>query len=151
MITRVGRADLDELLALMRRYCEFYEAGPSDAALRALSLTLIERPDTAGVQLIARDDEHGTAVGFATLFWTFSTLAAAEIGVMNDLYVDPDARSQGVGAALIAACESECAKRDVRVMEWETAPDNDRAQALYDRFEVARSTWLHYSLGVTLR
>jgi hypothetical protein len=68
-ITRVGACDLDELIPLMRGYCDFYEVAPGDAALRALALTLLEHPDTAGVQLIARDDQ-GTAVGFATLFWS---------------------------------------------------------------------------------
>ncbi len=151
MITRVGREDLDELLPLMRGYCEFYAAGPSDAALRALSLTLIERPDSDGIQLLARDDDDGRAVGFATLFWTFSTLAASAIGLMNDLYVDPQVRGKGVGAALIAACVAECAARGLPVLEWATAPDNTRAQALYDRFGAARSEWLNYTLVVTPR
>lgn len=150
MIARVGRADLDDLLPLMRGYCEFYEAGPSDASLRALSLTLLANPDTAGLQLIARD-EHGSAIGFATLFWTFSTLTACAIGLMNDLYVDAKARRKGVGAALIEACEAECAARGVAVLEWATAPDNARAQALYDRFGAARSEWVNYTLSVTPR
>ena len=29
----------------------------------------------------------GGRVGFATIFWTWSTLSAARIGVMNDLFV----------------------------------------------------------------
>ena len=96
MISRVGRADLDDLLPLMRGYCEFYDVAPSDAALRALSLTLIENPDTEGIQLIARGDD-GAARGFATLYWTFSTLVASAIGLMNDLYVCPEARGSGLG------------------------------------------------------
>ena len=150
MITRVAIADLDELLPLMRGYCDFYEVAPPDAALRALALTLIEHPDTSGVQLIARDDE-GTAIGFATLFWSYSTLAATAIGVMNDLYVDAGARSRGLGAALIRACEGECANRGVLLLEWETAPTNMRAQALYDRFGAARSKWISYTLAVSSR
>jgi GNAT superfamily N-acetyltransferase len=150
VIARVGLADLDDLLPLMRGYCEFYEVGPSDAALRALSLTLIESPGTSGVQLIAREDD-GAAIGFATLFWTFSTLAASEIGLMNDLYVDPGVRGKGVGAALIAACASECADRGLPVLEWETAPDNVRAQALYDKLGATRSEWFAYTLALTPR
>jgi GNAT superfamily N-acetyltransferase len=149
-ITRVGVGDLDELIPLMRGYCDFYEVAPGDAALRALALTLLEHPDTAGVQLIARDD-HGTAIGFATLFWSYSTLSAAAIGVMNDLYVDAAARSTGVGAALIRACETACANRGVDVMEWQTAPTNARAQSLYDRFDATRSEWISYTLAVTPR
>jgi GNAT superfamily N-acetyltransferase len=152
VIARVGRADLDDLLPLMRGYCDFYEVAPSDAALRALSLNLLANPDTAGMQLIARADGAGAgAVGFATLYWSFSTLAAGAIGVMNDLYVDPGARGGGVGAALIEACEAECDAHGVTVMEWETAPGNARAQALYDRFDAERSEWIAYSLAVRRR
>jgi GNAT superfamily N-acetyltransferase len=150
VITRVGVADLDDVVPLMRGYCDFYEVSPSDGALRALALTLIERPDTSGVQLIARRD-GGEPVGFATIFWSYSTLSASAIGVMNDLYVAPDARGSGLGAELIRACEAECASRGVEILEWETAPSNARAQSVYDRFDAVRSDWVAYTLAVTRR
>ena len=150
MITRVGVSDLDELIPLMRGYCDFYEVAPTDAALRALALTLLEHPDTSGVQLIARDDQ-GSAIGFATIFWSYSTLSATAIGVMNDLYVDAAARSSGVGAALIRACEAECAARGIEIMEWDTAPSNARAQSVYARFGATRSEWVSYWLRVSRR
>jgi len=150
IIARVALADLDELIPLMRGYCDFYEVAPSDGALRALALTLLERPDTAGVQVIARAG-GGEAVGFATLYWSFSTLAARAIGVMNDLYVAPSARGGGIGAELIRACETECATRGVGLMEWETAPSNARAQSVYGRFDAARTEWVSYTLPVTPR
>ena len=149
MITRVGVTDLDDLIPLMRGYCDFYEVSPSDGALRALALALIEHPDTSGVQLIARED--GEALGFATIFWSYSTLAACAIGVMNDLYVAPQGRGRGLGAELIRACEAECAARGVEILEWETAPSNTRAQSVYDRFDAARSEWVSYTLAVTRR
>jgi ribosomal protein S18 acetylase RimI-like enzyme len=152
VIARVTRDDLDDLLPLMRGYCDFYEVAPSDASLRALSLTLIANPDTSGTQLIAREDgEQRTAVGFATLYWTFSTLAASAIGLMNDLYVDPKARGGGIGRALIEACAAECAARGLPLLEWETAPENATAQALYDRLGAQRSEWIAYTLTVRPR
>ena len=39
------------------------------------------------MQLIARDAGRQRAVGFATLYWTWQTLNAARLGVMNDLFV----------------------------------------------------------------
>jgi GNAT superfamily N-acetyltransferase len=149
-IARVGGADLDELVPLMRAYCDFYEVAPGDDALRALATTLLEDPEHAGIQLIARDD-GGRAVGFATIFWSFSTLSAAPIGVMNDLYVEAGARGRGTGVALISACAAECAARGVPLLEWETAPDNLRAQSVYARTGASRTTWVSYSLPVTTR
>ena len=99
-IVRVRAEHLTQLLPLMRAYCEFYEASPSDKALRGLTQALLDDPDRAGIQLLARDRDR-QAIGFATIFWTFSTLSAAPIGLMNDLYVAPAARGRGIGRALI--------------------------------------------------
>jgi len=151
VIERVGAGDLDDLLPLLRGYCDFYEVAPTDDALRALSLELIANPDSAGLQLLARDDENRTPLGFATIFWSYSTLSATPIAIMNDLYVAPQARRGGVGAALIRACEAECAAREVAILEWQTAPSNTRAQAVYDTFAAERSEWLTYTLPVTRR
>ena len=51
-----------------------------------LSRALLANPQREGLQLLARDDT-GRAVGFATLFWTWQTLVAAGVGLMNDRYV----------------------------------------------------------------
>jgi GNAT superfamily N-acetyltransferase len=145
-----GTGDLPELLPLMRAYCDFYAVAPSDDALLALSEALISDPEREGVQLIARAPD-GAAVGFATIFWTWSTTRAARIGVMNDLFVSPHARGAGagrVGEALIAGC-ADCARAHGAVsLTWQTALDNERAQALYDRIGAQRSQWLDYDLPV---
>jgi GNAT superfamily N-acetyltransferase len=148
VIGRVGEADLPELLPLVRAYCDFYEVHPSDEDLLGLSRELIADPERAGVQLLARDS-GGRAVGFATVYWTYSTLAAARIGVMYDLFVAPDARGTGLADALIAACADECRAHGVQLLEWTTARDNLRAQAVYDRVGAERSEWLEYTLKVT--
>jgi GNAT superfamily N-acetyltransferase len=148
VITTVTEADLPELLPLMRGYCDFYEVAPSDEALLAMSRTLIADPELEGVQLIARDDD-GRAVGFATIFWTWSTLSASRIAVMNDLFVSESARGGGVADALIAACAERSRARGATSLDWQTAHDNTRAQAVYDRVGARRDErWLDYSLDV---
>jgi GNAT superfamily N-acetyltransferase len=147
-ITVVGPADLPELLPLLRAYCDFYEVAPGDAALLELSRALLADPRREGLQLLARDDA-GRAVGFATLFWTWQTLSAARVGVMNDLYVAPEARGTGVAGALIDACLERCRGHGATELIWQTARDNARAQALYDRIGGTRDDrWLDYSLPV---
>ena len=146
MIALVTEADLPDLLPLMRGYCDFYEVDPPDDALLAMSGELIADPEKEGLQLIARDDS-GRATGFATILWTWSTLSASRIGVMNDLFVDPDARGSGIAEALIAACAERCRERGATELEWSTAHDNERAQAVYDRVGGKRDArWLSYSL-----
>ena len=147
-ISLVAREELDELLPLLRAYLDFYEVDPPDEAIRALCEALIADPEHEGVQLIARDDA-GTAVGFATIFWSWSTTRAIRIGIMNDLFVAPEARGTGLADRLIAACADECRARGARSLEWETAKDNHRAQAVYDRVGGERSEWVSYALEVT--
>jgi GNAT superfamily N-acetyltransferase len=141
----VGEQDLGELLPLMRAYCDFYEVDPPDDALLGMSRELIADPEREGIQLIARD-AGGAAVGFATVFWTWSTLRAARIGVMNDLYVSAAARGQGVAEALIEACRDHARERGAATLGWQTAKDNARAQAVYERFGATREEWVDYSL-----
>ncbi len=145
-ISMVGDSDLAELLPLMRGYCDFYEVAPSDEALTAMSKALIADPVREGFQLVARD-VSGRAVGFATVFWTWSTSSAARIGVMNDLFVDPDARGDGAADELIAECARRVRERGGQSLQWQTAKDNLRAQAVYDRVGGRRDDrWLSYSL-----
>jgi GNAT superfamily N-acetyltransferase len=147
-ITAVREEDLEELLPLVRAYCDFYAVSPPEEDLRGLSRALIADPERDGLQLIARDGE-GRAVGFATIFWTWSTLSAARIGVMNDLYVHESARGGGVAEALIEACRAQCERRRARWLSWQTAKDNLRAQAVYERVGAKREEWVDYSLEVS--
>ncbi len=147
LITVVAEADLEELLPLLRGYCEFYEVDPSDEALLAVSRALIADHEREGLQLIARQPD-GSAVGFATLYWTWQTLAASRLGVMNDLFVAEAARGSGLAERLIAACRERAAEHGARELAWQTAKDNYRAQKVYDRIGGRKSEWLDYSLTV---
>jgi GNAT superfamily N-acetyltransferase len=145
-IIRAAVADLDELLVLMRAYCDFYDVSPSDAELLSLCRALIADPEHEGMQLLARD-EDGHAVGFATLYWTWSTTDACRIGIMNDLFVAEAARGRGLAERLIEACRAECVRRGARRLTWQTAPENLRAQAVYDRVGGHREQWIDYWLA----
>ena len=147
VITRVGEEDLEELLPLLRGYCDFYEVSPSDEALLAVSRALIADPEREGVQLIARAPD-GQAVGFATIYWTWQTLNAARLAVMNDLFIATEARGSGLADRLIAACRERAAEHGAGELAWQTAKDNHRAQAVYDRIGGSRSEWYDYSLAV---
>ena len=131
----------------MRSYCEFYETAPGDEALLELSRALLADQDKEGVQLIARD-ERSRAVGFATLFWSWDTTEARRIAIMHDLFVAPSARGNGLAEQLIGACVECCQQRGAVRVDWQTGPENARAQAVYDRVGGVREQWLAYMLPV---
>jgi GNAT superfamily N-acetyltransferase len=143
-ISVVGAQDLPELMPMMRAYCDFYRVDPPGERLTALATALIDNP-AEGVQLIARDG-NGTPVGFATIYWTWQTLAASRVGVLNDLFVAPTSRGSGAGRALIERSRQLCRERGAAKLVWETAPDNATAQRLYDGIGAQKSTWLTYEL-----
>jgi GNAT superfamily N-acetyltransferase len=142
-VRRAVPGDHGELLALMRLYCDFYGTYPSDDSLLELISSLLDNP-REGVQLLAREGEN--AIGFATIYWTWSSTRAKRIGVMNDLYVLREVRGSGVADALVRACREECRANGASRLEWQTAPGNTRAQAFYDRLGATREEWIDYWL-----
>ena len=143
-IDRVDVVDLPVLMPMLRAYCDFYEVDPRDDRLVALCRALIDDPAKGSRRSPA--DEDGEPLGFATVFWTWQTLDACRIGVLNDLYVVPEARGPGVGRQLIEHCRGLCRKRAAGKLVWETAPDNVTAQRLYDGIGAEQSTWLAYEI-----
>jgi GNAT superfamily N-acetyltransferase len=141
---RPARTDeIEEMLPLIRAYCEFYETEPNDTGIRSMFETLINEP-SQGAVFIARDG--GKAVGFATLDWKWSSLKAARIGYLEDLFVDPEARGRGIADALIEVCAERCRELGMPAMEWLTAPDNHRAQKVYNRTGAESDTYVEYDL-----
>ena len=136
--------EIDELLPLMRAYCDFYEVSPADAGLLEMAAALIADPEQ-GSLFIASDPDAG-AIGFAAMGWKWASTRGARIGVMEDLFVAPDHRGGGVADALIEACAARCRERGAPALEWVTAPDNHRAQAVYDRTRAKPETWIEYEL-----
>jgi GNAT superfamily N-acetyltransferase len=141
---RPAREDeIEEMLPLIRAYCEFYETEPNDDGLRHMFRTLINEP-SQGAVFIARDG--GSAVGFASLDWKWSSLKAARVGFLEDLFVDPAVRGKGIADALIEACAGRCRELGMRALLWETQPDNRRAQQVYNRTGAESELLLEYDL-----
>ncbi len=145
MIRAAREADLPALLPLLRGYCDFYEADPDDAGLERMARALIAAPDGEGYLLVA-EDEGGAVVGFAACGWKWSTLRGARIVVLEDLFVAEEARGQGHADALIAECAAIARAHGAPVLAWLTAPDNRRAQAVYNRVGGRAEPMLEYEL-----
>jgi GNAT superfamily N-acetyltransferase len=145
-IREATEADLTALMPLFRGYCDFYEAAPSDDGLERMARALIAAPEDEGFLLVAADENTGEVIGFAACGWKWSSLRAARIVVLEDLFVAESARGHGHADALIAATAEIAGRNGAPVVTWLTRPDNRRAQAVYDRVGGSSEPFIEYEL-----
>ncbi|HUC08126.1 MAG TPA: GNAT family N-acetyltransferase, partial [Solirubrobacterales bacterium] len=94
-IEPVSKAQFERLLPLIADYQRFYEVEEIDEERNRTFFSRFIAPSDDGMLLGAWHSEQLS--GYACLYWSFSSLVAAETVLMNDLFVDPSARGQGVG------------------------------------------------------
>jgi GNAT superfamily N-acetyltransferase len=138
------RDELAAVLPLIADYQRFYGvAEPDDANNRSFFAAFIAPSDIGELIGAFRD---GALVGYGCLYWTFSSVRAQTVVVLNDLFVVAEERGGGVGLALIEAAREIARARGAARLSWMTAIDNRRAQRLYERTGAARSAWFEYEL-----
>ena len=146
LIEPIGEALYDTLLPMIAAYQGFYEAEDIREERNREFFRRFLSPSEDGMLIGAWRGDR--LVGYACLYWHFSSLSAQEAVLMNDLFVEPDARGHGVGRALIEAAAEVARERGAACLEWSTAPSNHTAQRLYDSTGAERSEWVEYELGL---
>jgi GNAT superfamily N-acetyltransferase len=121
--------DLDLLTPLFDAYRQFYRK-PSDLGLARSFLLERFQHNQSIVFLAVR--QNGSAVGFTQLFPSFSSASAAPILILNDLFVEPDARRMRVGSLLLSAAVSFGRAVGAFRLTLSTEVTNEAAQALYE-------------------
>jgi len=147
----ITEAEFDALLALIADYQRFYAGSARDDAHNAAFFGRFVAPSERGMLIGAYDDDApdaGPPAGYACLYWTYSSVSATDVVLLNDLYVRPDRRGGGVGEALVAATVEIARERGASHVRWFTALDNRRAQRLYERLGTQRSAWFEYEIAI---
>lgn len=95
----------------------------------------------------------GDAAGFAVFFHNYSTWLAKRGLYLEDLFVRPEYRGRGIGAALLAELAGIAVERDCGRMEWSVLDWNDLAIGFYRSLgAVPMNEWTVYRLsGSALR
>jgi GNAT superfamily N-acetyltransferase len=140
----VSPGQLETLLPMIAAYQRFYEAEDVDTERNRAFFSRFLAPSENGALLGAWRGEE--LVGYACLYWHFTSIVPAETVLMNDLYVAEDQRGKGFGRALIEASAELARERGAHHLEWATQPDNKTAQRLYDKTDAERSEWVEYEL-----
>ncbi len=119
------RADWERLA---RGYKAFYGVHLTDAAYEAAWGPLLQGGPARA--LVLTDGEH--LLGLAHYLFHASTWGE-RVCYLQDLFVDPAQRGQGLGRRLIEAVAGQARSQGAQRLYWLTQAHNATARALYDR------------------
>ena len=119
--------DVEPLVPLFDAYRQFYGRTSDVAAARTFLLARFANREST--LFIAHQGEM--AIGFAQLYPSFSSVSLARIFILNDLFVQEQARRTGVASSLLSAAATFAVSLGAVRLSLSTALTNDAAQALY--------------------
>lgn len=123
-----GRADIGLVTRLIGNFRDFLEEEePPNAVIEAAVVELIESGDTEFI-LIGEPE-----VGFAQMRYRLSVWSGREDAWLEDLFVDEQARGQGLGKTLVEAAIQRARSRRCERVQLETNSQNSGAIVLYER------------------
>jgi GNAT superfamily N-acetyltransferase len=112
-------------------YCAFYKVDLAEGITQRTWNMLVDPHSVVQGRVADLDDR---LVGFAHHVVHPTTWTATNACYLEDLYVDPSARSTGLGRALIDDLLALCKTKGWSRLYWHTNADNDRARLLYDSY-----------------
>ncbi|WP_421868344.1 GNAT family N-acetyltransferase [Motiliproteus sp.] len=131
--------------ALYRGYADFYRM-PMEAATLQRVWQWIFDPNNRFFALIAKDQQD-RGIGLMHYREMPSPIRGAMVGFLDDLYVDPMFRGQGVVELLFERLHQEAQVNGWPLVRWITAEDNLRARAVYQRLS-EKTPWVTYQLSI---
>lgn len=121
-------ADIDSLAQLFDAYRQFYGKTTDVAAAKAF---LLERLNH-GESVLFLAFENDKPIGFTQLYPSFSSVSMARVYVLNDLYVEAQARGKGGGKKLLITATDYAKTLGAVRVSLSTDIENSTAQAVYE-------------------
>ncbi|MAT71156.1 MAG: GNAT family N-acetyltransferase [Planctomycetaceae bacterium] len=143
-IRLAGPEDAATVLALIQELAEYEKLAHEVVATVDSIRDTLFAADGCSTALLAECD--GAAVGFAVYFRTYSTFLGREGIYLEDVYVQPAARGQGIGKQLLAAAAAAANRLGGR-LEWSVLDWNQPSIDFYESLgAVQHSEWLKYRI-----
>ena len=148
MSLNIIRADLehiDWIVPLFDAYRVFYKQESDLKNARRF----LEHRIKNGESVIFLAMEENEALGFVQLYPSFSSVSMRELWILNDLFVAPGVRGQGVGVALLEQSRRFARELGARGLVLQTGIENEAAQALYEKLGWKRDDkFISYFLNI---
>lgn len=136
----LAEADHDAWLALWRGYQAFYKVDiPADVSRATWERLLDSREPVHGALALA----EGSAIGLVHWIMHRSCWTTGDYCYLQDLFVSPEARGQGIGRGLIGHVYEAARLAACSRVYWLTHETNSDAMILYDRV-AERSGFIQY-------
>ena len=138
--------DAGPFLRLVEELAVYEKMAPPDAEAKARLIEHLFGPRPFYQLVLAV--KGGRPVGYAAYFFTYSTFVGRRTLYLEDLFVLPEARGDGVGHKLLVtiariALAEGCGRLDLIVLKW-----NELAHRFYEKHGVNRmEDWALYRLS----
>ncbi len=129
-IRNAASDDVDAIMRLVRESADSQGALDRVCVDAAVLREAMFGPRARVRALVA--DIDGRLVGLALYYFTFSTWTSVDGIHLEDLYVEPGARRQGVGRALMSALADVAREHACRRFQWYVLRANDSARKFYE-------------------
>jgi GNAT superfamily N-acetyltransferase len=124
-------SDVDALLRLQAAYYADDGYPFVEVEARACWQGLLDEPHYGRAWVAAHDDR---LVGYAVLTFGYSLEYRGRDAFVDELYVAPEWRGQGLAREALSVIEAACLEADVRALHLEVERDKETARGLYRRW-----------------
>ena len=105
IIRQAVESDIDALAEIVKKYRDFQGVALQDRQeIKAFLCARIKNSES--VILIALHEPSTTILGFVQLYPVFSTVSLKRQWLLNDFFVDEEARNSGIGSLLMEAVKT---------------------------------------------
>jgi len=123
--------DVAIILTFMQRFYALDGYPFDETAARAAVERLIQDKALGTIWLITRAD---AILGYLVLTLGYSLEYHGRDAFIDELYLEPEHRGQGIGTRTLAFVEAECRARGIQALHLEVERTNQAAQALYRKW-----------------
>jgi GNAT superfamily N-acetyltransferase len=123
-------ADIPQVLPMMREFYAF-EGIPYDESRAIRLLSQLVSDATCGRLTLVEQD--GELAGYLILGFGFSVEFGGRDALLDELFIRPEFRGQGLGSSAIKSALSLCKEEGIQALHLEADHFNERAHDLYLR------------------
>ena len=141
VVGELSLQDKSQWQALYCGYAEFYQVPMNQEVLDTVWSWIFDK-NNAFYALVAKDDA-GQCLGLMHYRAMPSPLRGKIVGFLDDLFIKPECRGQGIVEALYQGLNDSAAQKGWPFVRWITAENNYRGRGVYDKLS-DKTHWVTY-------